>query len=165
LLDRLAGVVVPIALVFAAFLFFAGHNAPGGGFIGGLVAGAALTLEYARGGRDALSRIVPFDPRYLLGVGLLISASTGVVGLVDGEFLESSTFEVDVALLGTLKTTTALPFDVGVLMVVVGLVLTVLLRLGSPADADGVEDPDDVDHPDHPAHEPARAAAATEGAL
>ncbi|MGB0113812.1 MAG: hydrogen gas-evolving membrane-bound hydrogenase subunit E [Ilumatobacteraceae bacterium] len=138
LLDRLAGVVVPIALVFAAFLFFAGHNAPGGGFIGGLVAGAALTLEYARGGPDALARIVPFDPRYLLGGGLLVAATTGVTGLIGGgEFLESSTVKVDVPVLGTIKATSALPFDVGVLMVVVGLVLTVLLRLGSPTDAEG----------------------------
>ncbi|WP_051063316.1 hydrogen gas-evolving membrane-bound hydrogenase subunit E [Ilumatobacter nonamiensis] len=156
LLTRLANAVVPIALVFSAFLLFAGHNAPGGGFVGGLVAGAALTLEYARGGRGALERIVPFDPRLLLGGGLAIAALTGVAGLLGGgEFLESSKLEVDVPVLGTMKATSALPFDVGVFMVVVGLVVTVLARLGSASEPsratyterDGNEEPSVVGSP------------------
>ena len=68
-------------VVFSVYLLFSGHNEPGGGFAGGLVAGLALVLRYLAGGRYELGEAAPVDPGLLLGVGLLFAGGTGVVGL------------------------------------------------------------------------------------
>lgn len=123
------------ALLFSLFLLFAGHNAPGGGFVGGLVAGAAFVLRYLDGGADAVKRAVPLPPQTLLGTGLVTAVVTGTAPWLAGrDFLESSKLSIDAPLLGTVKTTSALPFDIGVYLVVVGLVLAVLRTLGAEAD-------------------------------
>lgn len=123
------------ALLFSLFLLFAGHNAPGGGFVGGLVAGAAFVLRYVDDGAAAVQRLAPVAPQALLGTGLALAVTTGAAGWVaGGEFLQSAKLTVDLPVLGTVKTTTSLPFDVGVYLVVVGLVLGVLCTLGSEAD-------------------------------
>lgn len=119
------------ALVFSVFLFFAGHNAPGGGFIGGLVAGAALVLRYLA---DSPRESDLFSARFansVLGVGLIIAVATGFGGWVWGTaFLESAVLKVELPLIGTVKATTSLLFDVGVYLVVVGLVMEALGALG-----------------------------------
>ncbi len=131
ILDMSAGPVFHVALLFSAFLLFRGHNAPGGGFIGGLVAGAALVLRYVAGGADEVHRTVRVAPELMLGLGLALAVLTGVAPwLVGDQFLESAKLSVDLPLLGTVKTTTALPFDIGVYFVVVGLVLAVLRTIG-----------------------------------
>ena len=123
------------ALLFSLFLLFAGHNAPGGGFIGGLVAGAGFVLRYLNGGAAEVARVMPVPAQALLGAGLGVAVVTGAAGwLGGGRFLESSVFSADVPLLGTVKTTSALPFDIGVYLVVVGLVLSVLRTLGDEED-------------------------------
>ena len=134
ILHRAVEVVFPVALVFAVFLLFAGHNAPGGGFVGGLVAGAAFVLRYVDGGSAEVRRAARVHPETLVGTGLTMAAITGAVGWIDGgAFLESHKLSVDLPLLGTAKTTTSLPFDIGVMLVVVGLVIMILRTLGSEA--------------------------------
>ena len=64
----------PVMIVFSIFLLFAGHNAPGGGFAGGLVAGLALMIRYLAGGRYELDEAAPIDAGVLLGAGLFIAA-------------------------------------------------------------------------------------------
>lgn len=146
ILDTVLDMVFRTALLFSAFLLFAGHNAPGGGFVGGLVAAAALVLRYVAGGAVELERVVVVHESTLLGSGLLLAVLTGVAGWVVGDaFLASGKLEVDVPLLGTLKTTSALPFDLGVYLVVVGLGLGLLRSLGAAADRDidvATSDPD-----------------------
>ena len=66
-------------LIFSIFLLIVGHNSPGGGFVGGLVAGAALVLRYVSGGQAEVRRFVPFEPETLFAVGLLVAATTGIV--------------------------------------------------------------------------------------
>lgn len=123
------------ALLFSLFLLFRGHNAPGGGFVGGLVAAAALVLRWVHGGAEALPRTVRVPPNLLIGGGLALSVITGIVPLALGsDLLESDAWSADAPLLGTIKTTSALPFDVGVYLVVVGLGLGVLRTLGEEAD-------------------------------
>lgn len=131
ILETSVQTIFPTALLFSVFLLFAGHNAPGGGFVGGLVAGAALVLRYVEGGPQVLRRVLPVPPPVVLGMGLTIALATAVAPLAFGlELLESSKVSVDVPAIGTVKATTALPFDIGVYFVVVGLVLVVLRTLG-----------------------------------
>lgn len=135
ILSTVLDAVFRTALLFSLFLLFAGHNAPGGGFVGGLVAAAAIVLRFVAGGTAEVNRVVPVRGSVLLGTGLLTATVVGIGGLAWGDtFLESAVVEITVPLLATLKTTTALPFDVGVYLVVVGLVLTVVGSLGSDVD-------------------------------
>lgn len=139
--DTLLAGIVHTALLFSLFLLFAGHNAPGGGFVGGLTAGTALLLQFAAGGVDEVDRTVPFREETLLGGGVVLAGLVGAGGLVWGDaFLASAKVETGVGVLGTLKATTALPFDIGVYLVVVGITLAVVRSLGR--DADTEEDTD-----------------------
>lgn len=130
-LDVLIDLVVRTALVFAAFLLFSGHNAPGGGFIAGLVAGIAIVLRYLAGGQAAVRTVLGLPPAGLLGGGLSVALLTGMAGWVWGDrFFESAKLEIDVPVLGVVKATSALPFDIGVFVVVVGVTLAMLSALG-----------------------------------
>jgi multisubunit Na+/H+ antiporter MnhB subunit len=130
-LDVLVDLVVRTALVFSVFLLFSGHNAPGGGFIAGLVAGISIVLRYVAGGHAGVRAVIPMRPEGLLGVGLSVAVLTGILGWAWGEaFLESAKFEIDVPVLGVVKATSALPFDVGVFLVVVGVALAMIAALG-----------------------------------
>ncbi|MCW2740339.1 MAG: hypothetical protein JWR45_761 [Blastococcus sp.] len=129
-------------LVFSLYLLFSGHNEPGGGFAGGLVAGLALVLRYLAGGRYELGEAAPVDPGLLLGAGLLFAGGTGVAGLLLGaEVLQTAILETTLPVLGDVKLVTSLFFDMGVYLIVVGLVLDVLRSLG--AELDRQEDEDD----------------------
>jgi multisubunit Na+/H+ antiporter MnhB subunit len=131
ILDVTARLVFPSALTLSLYLLFAGHNQPGGGFVGGLVAGAAMGLVYAAGGIDDVRALAPVRPWTVLGTGLLIAAGTALVPLVaGGALLEHGSVELDPPLLGHVKLTSTLLFDVGVYAVVVGLVLMVLEAFG-----------------------------------
>lgn len=131
ILDTLVDVIVRTALIFALFLLFTGHNAPGGGFVAGLVAGATLILRFVAGGRDEVRRLLRFPPEVIMAAGLTLAVITGILGLTWGtSFLESAKFETVVPVLGTVKATSALPFDIGVFTVVVGLTGALVQALG-----------------------------------
>lgn len=134
-LDTVVLLAFHTVLVFGVYLLFAGHNQPGGGFIGGLVTGSAFILRYIAGGRGELRLAVPVDPRLPLALGLLVATLTGVgAQLLGGQFLESAIVEVAVPVLGDVKLVSALAFDIGVYLVVVGLVLGLLRTLGAEAE-------------------------------
>ena len=122
--------------LFSFFLLFAGHNQPGGGFIGGLVAAAALVLRYVAEGPDDVRRTTRIGPEGLLGGGILLAAATAVVPLAFGQsLLESDVLRLTLPLLGEVKTPSVLLFDIGVYLVVVGLVLAILRTLGGEIDS------------------------------
>ncbi|MGF1597782.1 MAG: hydrogen gas-evolving membrane-bound hydrogenase subunit E [Acidimicrobiales bacterium] len=122
-------------LVLAVYYLFAGHNQPGGGFVAGLTAGAAISLRYVAGGLAAVRRSVPARPWTVLGTGLLLGVSTATVPiLLGGGALEHAVFERQFPILGTVKTTSALPFDTGVFLVVVGLVLMAYEAFGDESE-------------------------------
>jgi multicomponent Na+:H+ antiporter subunit A len=124
-------IIFPLIMVLSAYFFFAGHNTPGGGFAGGLTAGLALVLRYLAGGRYELGETLPLDAGKILGVGLGLSVGTAVASLVVGApVLSSALIQVDLPVLGTVKFVTALFFDLGVYLIVIGLVLDVLRSLG-----------------------------------
>ncbi|OBF31573.1 Na+/H+ antiporter subunit A [Mycobacterium sp. ACS1612] len=130
-------IIFPLIMVLSAYFFFAGHNTPGGGFAGGLTAGLALVLRYLAGGRYELGETLPLDAGKILGVGLGLSAGTAVASLLVGApALSSALIQIDVPVLGTVKFVTALFFDLGVYMIVVGLVLDVLRSLGARVDVE-----------------------------
>ena len=131
ILDTATHVIVHTVGAFSLYLLFAGHNAPGGGFVGGLVAGAALVLLYAGRGTGGVRAVLPARPETLLGAGLLLVGLTGLGGFaLGGAFLESGYAERELPVLGTVSVTSGLAFDAGVYLVVVGLVLAALRTLG-----------------------------------
>ena len=138
ILDTVLDGLLRTALLFSLFLLFAGHNAPGGGFVGGLTAAAAIVLLYVAGGIQEVDRHVPVREGVFLGGGVLLATLTGLGGHLWGDaFLASAKVETPVGVLGTFKATTALPFDIGVYLVVVGLALAILRALGTDADVEG----------------------------
>jgi multicomponent Na+:H+ antiporter subunit A len=141
-LEVITRILFHTILVFSLYLLFSGHNEPGGGFAGGLVAGLALVLRYLAGGRYELGEAAPVAPGLLLGAGLLFAGGTGVAGLLLGaEVLQTAILETTLPVLGDVKLVTSLFFDMGVYLIVVGLVLDILRSLG--AELDRQEDEDD----------------------
>jgi multisubunit Na+/H+ antiporter MnhB subunit len=138
ILDVTVDVVVPTALLVALYFLFVGHNAPGGGFIGGLVAGGALVLRELTG-RPARGVLTRLDPLAVMGIGLVLAAGTGMASWLTGnDLFESGYLSIDVPVLGTVKAFSVLAFDTGVFCVVVGLVLAELAALGPEGDDDAV---------------------------
>lgn len=125
LLDRF---ITPVLLLFGVFLFSRGHNSPGGGFIAGLVVAAALQLQIMSRGDDAVRRQIGVYLQPMLGVGLLIAAAAGVIGLFGDGFFEGTWWSVHIGRL-TLEIGSPVLFDVGVFIVVVGVVTSYLLGL------------------------------------
>ena len=122
-------------VLFSVYLLFTGHNDPGGGFAGGLVAGLALAVRYLAGGRSELNAAAPIDAGRLLGTGLLISVGTGVAAmLLGGNVLQSTVLDFHLPLAGDLHFVTSTFFDIGVYLIVVGLVLDILRSLGAEID-------------------------------
>ncbi|GEK23547.1 Na+/H+ antiporter subunit A [Cellulomonas xylanilytica] len=131
-------------IVYSVYLLFSGHNAPGGGFAAGLVTGIALIVRYLAGGRYELGEAAPVQAGLLLGLGLFLSAGVGLLALLaGGEVLQSWIIDIHVPVIGDIHLVTSLFFDLGVYLVVVGLVLDVLRSLGAELDrrAESGEDP------------------------
>jgi multicomponent Na+:H+ antiporter subunit A len=128
--------------VLSVYFFCTGHNTPGGGFAGGLTAGLALVLRYLAGGRYELGETLPLDAGKVLGVGLGLAAGTAAASLLLGApALSSAVIEIHLPLLGTATFVTSLIFDLGVYLIVVGLVLDVLRSLGARVDAEFGDQP------------------------
>jgi multicomponent Na+:H+ antiporter subunit A len=129
------------------YLLLAGHNSPGGGFAGGLVVGTALVVRYLAGGRYELGDAAPVHPGLLLGLGLFLSAGVGLVAiLAGGSLLQSVIIELTLPVFGDIKLVTSVFFDVGVFLLVLGVVLDVLRSLGAEIDRhteDGAPDSSD----------------------
>ena len=140
---RLAFVDVSVRVIFHAvlmtslWLLFAGHNQPGGGFVGGLLAGSAITLRYVAGGIDEVRGRSRFRPWTVLGAGLLLAAGTAIVPLLaGGDVLDIGIASLDLPLIGAVKVSSALAFDTGVYLAVVGMVLMAFEAFGDdPAEA------------------------------
>lgn len=124
--------MVPTLAVFSLYVLVVGHDIPGGGFAGGLIGSAALLLIYLAFGDRGVRRALPTEPEVVVGLGLAIAFTAGALGLVvDGIFLSSLTAATEVPAIGTVKITSVLVFDAGVYLVVLGLIGTAIVRLGS----------------------------------
>jgi multicomponent Na+:H+ antiporter subunit A len=119
--------LTPILLLFSIFLTFRGHNAPGGGFAGGLVMAAAVVLRYLGSGTEGI-RSLRIDPILLIGSGLALAIAVGSGALASGQgFLESTIWKLHPPLIGEIKVVSSSLFDIGVHILVVGVVMAILV--------------------------------------
>lgn len=122
----------PVVLLVSVYVTFRGHNAPGGGFIGGLIAGAAFIIRYLADTplTDRWHR--PLHPTTYIGAGLVIAVVTALVPLAYGdELLKSAIWKWDLPVIGEVKLVSSSFFDIGVYLLVVGVVLLSLISLGA----------------------------------
>ena len=144
----------PVMILTSLFFLFSGHNNPGGGFAGGLIAGLALTIRYLAGGRYELDEAAPVDAGAVLGAGLLMSA-LGLLAPIPFGGRSGPSFDLeinapyvsflptpwgDVTLLGEIHLVSSLAFDVGVYLVVIGVMLDLARSLGAGIDQHEEED-------------------------
>ena len=135
LLEVVVRLIFHALIILSIYLLLTGHNSPGGGFAGGLVAGLALVARYLAGGRHELGATVPLDAGRILGIGLALAVTMAILPLFFGQSaLASSWLDVDLGIFGTLPFVTSTLFDVGVYLVVFGLILDVLRSLGAEID-------------------------------
>ncbi|MCW8815860.1 MAG: Na+/H+ antiporter subunit B [Chlorobium sp.] len=117
-----------LLLMFSVFLLLRGHNEPGGGFTGGLVAAAAYALYFIANGIDAARTIVRFDPLRIMAAGLLIAIASTFPSLVAGKpFMTGVWINTGIPLIG--KVGSPLLFDFGVYFLVLGIALTIIFSL------------------------------------
>jgi multicomponent Na+:H+ antiporter subunit A len=141
IVDASLRLLQPSIVVLSLYFLFAGHNQPGGGFVGGLVLGAAISLRFVAGGAAEVRSMVRVQPWTVLGVGLAVAAVTALVPVLLGnQVLEHHAVAWHLPLLGDVKFTTALPFDIGVYLVVTGLSLMAVEAFGDEPPADGEVD-------------------------
>lgn len=127
----------PAMMVLSLYFFFSGHNAPGGGFAGGLVAGLALTLRYLTGGRQELNDVVPIETDRIIALGLVLVTLGALIPMYFGyPPLTSAYFTLTVPLIGDVTVVSALGFDAGVYLIVVGMVVYFLRSLGGRIDVE-----------------------------
>ena len=123
--------LITLLFVIALFLLWRGHNEPGGGFIGGLVASGAFALYLIAFGETAMRRLLRLDPRDLLWIGLAVAVVSGLFGLATSDVFLTGQWGT-LALGGGLdavKLGTPLLFDIGVFLAVIGFALTIMLAL------------------------------------
>lgn len=121
-------------LVLSVYLLFCAENMPGGGFVGGLVAGLALITRYLAGGRFELAEAAPLQPGLFTGLGLFISTAVALFGLSDGTVLHAWTYHGHLPLIGDYEFGTPVLFDCGVYLLVLGVVLDIVRALGAKID-------------------------------
>ncbi|MFO7699189.1 MAG: MnhB domain-containing protein [Acidimicrobiia bacterium] len=124
--------MVPTLVLFSIYLVVVGHDVPGGGFAGGLIASAALLLVFLSFGARGLRKFLPIEPEMIIGLSLGTAILAGLVGLfTEGMFLTYTYGAITVPLIGEIKLSSLLLFDLGVYGLVVGLIATATLRLGA----------------------------------
>jgi len=136
--------LLPLALLVAIFVLLRGHNLPGGGFIAGLITAVALITQYLANGIEWTKTRMSTRLPPMIGIGLLLATLTGVASWLFGyPFLTTTFTHVHWPLVGEFEVASAMMFDLGVFMVVVGVTLVILLRLGQLHDINRPENAPD----------------------
>ncbi|MGB2129832.1 MAG: monovalent cation/H+ antiporter subunit A [Marinobacterium sp.] len=123
--------LLPLALLVSVYIFLRGHNLPGGGFIAGLVTSVALIQQYVAHGVDWIKQRMKLDYQWLIGSGVLIATLTGLGSwLFDRPFLTSWFDYFSLPWIGKFELASAMLFDLGVYLTVIGATLLILANLG-----------------------------------
>ena len=123
--------LLPLALVVSLYILLRGHNLPGGGFIAGLICGVTLILQYVASGIDLAQARLRLDFLWVLAAGLALAVGTGLGSILFGyPFLTSTYGHVHLPLIGDVELASAMLFDLGVFLVVAGVVLVIMSRFG-----------------------------------
>ena len=121
-------IIVPLFMLFSVYLLFRRHNLPGGGFIGGLIAAIPIVFHVMVYGVEKTKKIFRLNVFLLMGLGLFIAAGSGLISMFMGDvFLTSIWGDFEIPLLG--KPGTPIMFDIGVYLVVVGIVLRIAFAM------------------------------------
>jgi multicomponent K+:H+ antiporter subunit A len=130
-LPLVARLLLPLAVLVSLYLFLRGHNAPGGGFIAGLVLALALILQYVANGRRWVEQRLRTDFRAWIGAGLLIAGAAGIGSwLLGAPYLTSTYAYWTLPVLGAVPLASAVVFDLGVYLTVVGATMLALVSIG-----------------------------------
>lgn len=122
-----------LLLIFSIFLLLRGHNLPGGGFAGGLVASCAFVLQALAFGVASARKLLVFDPIAVLAAGLFVALASGLIGSFDGlPFLTGLWDKTPIPLIGKLGT--PLLFDFGVYLVVGGICCLIVFSLAEDSE-------------------------------
>ncbi|MFC4023056.1 Na(+)/H(+) antiporter subunit B [Oceanobacillus longus] len=130
ILQTTTSLIAFILLGFAVYLLFAGHNSPGGGFVGGLMTSGAILLLNMAYGINTVRKMLPINFTMLIPIGLLIAVATGVGSFIFNVPFLSQTFGYfTFPVFGEVELATAMLFDFGVYFTVVGVVMTIILTI------------------------------------
>ena len=144
----LVRLLLPMAALVSAYFLLRGHNAPGGGFVGGLVMATALIVQYMVGGTIWVEAHVRVHPQVLVALGLMAAALAGMSAwLVSTPFLDAQALDLHLPLIGQTHLSSVLLFDLGVYLSVIGATVLMLIALAhqslrSPRNVTEPPDPD-----------------------
>src|SRR5690606_9871270 len=123
-----SGYLLPLLLLFSIFILLRGHYLPGGGVVGGLIASIAFVLHSLGTGLKETKQIIAFHPGFLMPLGLGVALLSGTLPLFFGDsILTGLWYNQPVPIIGMVGT--ALFFDAGVYLVVVGVTLTIIFTI------------------------------------
>src|SRR5690625_2148699 len=130
ILKTTTSLIAFILLGFAIYLLFAGHDSPGGGFVGGLMTSATIILLYMAYGLDLVEKIVPINFKVLIPIGLLLALLTGLGSLIFNlPFLTHTFISIPFLFVGSLEIATDMFFDLGVYISVLWATITIILTI------------------------------------
>ena len=136
IMQTLTRLLFPLMLMVAVFIFIRGHNLPGGGFIAGLIAAIALIVQYLSNGIAWTTERLKVDMHWVIGLGLFLATATGLFSmLLDYPFLTTAFTYLTWPVVGKFEVASAIVFDLGVFLVVVGATIMILVQLGKLSDA------------------------------
>lgn len=122
--------VVFIILTLGVYLFFSGHNAPGGGFIGGLVLGSGIVLLYITYDLETVHKKMPLDFNKVAGLGVLLATGSAIGAIFfDAPFLSQTDLHYTFPIIGEKHLTTVTIFEAGVALTVIGTLVTIILSI------------------------------------
>ncbi|MGK9050230.1 Na+/H+ antiporter subunit B [Neorhizobium petrolearium] len=129
ILRTVAPALTALMLLFSVFVLLRGHNEPGGGFIGGLIAVSALAIYGIAFGVGAVRRAIRFHPMAIAGAGLLLATLSGFLSIFFGVPFMTGLWVYPVILDVEVPLSTVMSFDLGVYLVVVGAIISIALAL------------------------------------
>lgn len=131
LLEIISQSLLPLALLVSIYIFLRGHNLPGGGFIAGLITAVAFILQYIAHGSNWIAERLTINYRKIIASGIAIALFTGIGSWVFSRPFMTTWFDYfDVPIIGEIELASALIFDLGVYLTVVGSTLIILASLG-----------------------------------